>query len=197
MRTNWTTQIVGNKVVLVPYREAHVVKYHKWMKSEELQELTGSEPLTLEQEKEMQKTWREDKDKCTFIVLNKESLHNSGEEICAMVGDTNLFLSGDGCAEAEIMIAEVDGRGKKMGWEAMLLMLRYGIEMLGINRYEVKIKMENMASIKMFKKIGFKEESRSEVFNEVTSVLEVTSGTREWLEGQTEWRVEEYKHLDL
>ena len=53
MRTNWTTQIVGSKVVLVRYREAHVDKYHKWMKSEELQELTGSEPLTLEQEKEM------------------------------------------------------------------------------------------------------------------------------------------------
>ena len=76
MRSNWTCQIVGSKVVLVPYREAHVEKYHRWMKSEELQELTGSEPLTLEQEKEMQMTWREDKDKCTFIVLNKVGLEH-------------------------------------------------------------------------------------------------------------------------
>ena len=32
------------------------------MKSPELQELTASEPLTLEEEYEMQKTWREDED---------------------------------------------------------------------------------------------------------------------------------------
>ena len=71
MRTNWNSKILGSRVVLVPYREAHVEKYHEWMKSEELQVLTGSEPLTLDQEKEMQKTWREDDDKCTFIVLDK------------------------------------------------------------------------------------------------------------------------------
>jgi len=197
MRTNWTSRIVGSKVVLVPYREAHVDKYHKWMKSQELQELTGSEPLTLEEEKEMQKTWREDKDKCTFIVLNKESLHNSGDEICSMVGDTNLFLSGDGCAEAEIMIAEVEARGKKMGWEAMLLMLRYGVEVLEITMYEAKIKMENMASITMFKKLGFKEESRSDVFQEVTFSLEVTSEVEEMLKLNTEWDIEKYQHCDV
>ena len=216
MRTNWKTKIVGTKVVLIPYREDHVDKYHKWMKSEELQELTGSEPLTLEQEREMQMTWREDKDKCTFIVLNKvhfqsctefiadkhfdfyqESLHNTGDEVLSMVGDTNLFLKEDGSAEAEIMIAEVEARGKKLGWEAMLLMLRYGVEVLEISRFEVKIKMENIASIKMFEKIGFGEESRSEVFQEVTSVLEVTNEIKEFLKVQNEWLLEEYKHSQV
>ena len=47
MRENWNTMIEGTKVILVPYRRAHVDKYHGWMKSKELQELTGSEPLTL------------------------------------------------------------------------------------------------------------------------------------------------------
>lgn len=36
------------------------------MQSKELQELTASEPLTLEQEYEMQRSWRED-EKSTFL----------------------------------------------------------------------------------------------------------------------------------
>lgn len=46
-----------------------------------------------------------------------------------MVGDTNFFFSDDTRhqAEAEIMIAEEWARGNKRGWEAMLLMLRYGL----------------------------------------------------------------------
>lgn len=34
------------------------------------------------------------------------------DEISAMVGDTNLFLTEDGVAEAEIMIAEAGERGQ-------------------------------------------------------------------------------------
>ena len=41
------------------------------MQSEELQHLTGSEPLTLDEEYQMQETWRDSTDKCTFIVLKK------------------------------------------------------------------------------------------------------------------------------
>ena len=45
MKTNWCTKIVGSEVILIPYTSSHVEKYHGWMQSRELQELTGSEPL--------------------------------------------------------------------------------------------------------------------------------------------------------
>lgn len=37
-------------------------RYHEWMKNPTLQYLTSSEPLTLDEEFEMQKRWLEDED---------------------------------------------------------------------------------------------------------------------------------------
>jgi hypothetical protein len=37
MKENWNTRVVGQRVVLVPYRKHHVEKYHAWMQDPELQ----------------------------------------------------------------------------------------------------------------------------------------------------------------
>jgi len=101
------------------------------MKSPELQMLTASEPLSLDKEYEMQKGWLMDDDKCTFIIPDKSVFENTGDEIGAMIRDTNLFFfHPEDCvqlAEAKIMIADEGARRKRRGWEAMLLMLCYVI----------------------------------------------------------------------
>lgn len=99
MHINASTCIRAGPVVLVPYCPHHVEKYHTWMQSEELLELTASEPLSLDEEYAMQRSWREDDDKCTFILLDAEHLPPTGhawsfeQEIAAMVGDVNVFLN--------------------------------------------------------------------------------------------------------
>ncbi|XP_049955988.1 N-acetyltransferase 9-like protein isoform X2 [Schistocerca serialis cubense] len=158
MKINANTKIIGKNVILVPYRTEHVPKYHEWMQSEELQHLTASEPLTLEEEYSMQQSWLHDANKCTFIIIEKQEFKRSGNEIGSMVGDTNLFLQepeDSQSAEIEIMIAEEKARGKKYGWEATLLMLCYGCEVLGIKKFQAKIGLDNVKSISMFSKMGF------------------------------------------
>jgi RimJ/RimL family protein N-acetyltransferase len=113
MRLNYETCIVGERCVLVPYRKEHVAQYHSWMQDSALLEATGSEPLSLEQEYEMQEQWRDDEEKCTFIIVarnNPGCIWNSysvtteetddfsdenwiQKSLPAMVGDVNLFLS--------------------------------------------------------------------------------------------------------
>lgn len=88
-----------------------------------------------------------------------------------MIGDTNLFFANSDdniCAEAEIMIAEPWARGRKNGWEAMLLMLLYGITHLEVKQYVVKVSCNNDISLRMFSSMGFTEISRSIVFQEIT-----------------------------
>jgi RimJ/RimL family protein N-acetyltransferase len=79
----------------------HLPRYHEWMQDPKILEATGSEPLTMDEEIEMQQSWRDDDGKCTFIVLAREltTLKENDNQIDiaentgAMIGDVNLFLS--------------------------------------------------------------------------------------------------------
>ncbi|XP_056628117.1 N-acetyltransferase 9 isoform X2 [Triplophysa dalaica] len=194
MRINEDTLLEGQKVVLVPYNADHVPRYHQWMSSPDLQKLTASEPLTLEQEYDMQKSWKEDNDKCTFIVLDKQKWADPSipEEGC-MVGDVNIFLtdpSDPTLAELEIMIAVPCYRGKGLGKEVTRMMMCYGISMLGIKKFEVKIGLDNKTSIAMFKKFHFKELTVSEVFQEVTLGVTVNENVRKVLFGNMDFMLQ-------
>ncbi|KAG8691269.1 hypothetical protein FRC11_005427 [Ceratobasidium sp. 423] len=187
MRLNEFTAIVGQKVVLVPYRSEHVEQYHKWMQDPELLELTASEPLGFEEELEMQKKWRDDADKLTFIILartNPDSPAADPDPIqgLPMIGDVNLFLkdveTDDGDrkeAEVEIMIAERGYRRKGLAFEALQLFLNYitrrdqDVPRLELNPYQLVVRIggSNAPSRELFKRLGFVVSKEVAVFDEV------------------------------
>jgi RimJ/RimL family protein N-acetyltransferase len=146
MLINKDTAICTPKIILVPYSAHHVPRYHSWMKDPEIQQLTASEPLTLEEEYDMQRSWRTDADKLTFIIGVPDGSTSpetpsliQGSEGYTPVGDVNLFLQQDFdstapsdsegkevlAAELELMIAEPSMRGKGLGRAALLLFLQY------------------------------------------------------------------------
>ncbi|KAL5359203.1 GNAT domain-containing protein [Aspergillus floccosus] len=156
MLLNAETAILTSTVLLVPYSKWHVPRYHEWMKDEEIQEATASEPLTLEEEYAMQQSWRQDPDKLTFIIClptpssqadnGPSPLRSEDNSPERMVGDINLFLRIDDgeegasapqiIGEIELMIAEKQNQRKGFGRAALLAFLRYIVD------YEAEILRE-------------------------------------------------------
>ncbi|EXJ79041.1 hypothetical protein A1O3_08542 [Capronia epimyces CBS 606.96] len=138
MRINEHTAVSSAKVLLVPYSAHHVPKYHEWMKDPDIQEATASEPLTLDEEYAMQRSWRVDPDKLTFIICrsggSQTTARDGRRDLDSMVGDVNLFISTTEddaqnhqivIGELEIMIAERTEQRKGYGRAALLTFLSY------------------------------------------------------------------------
>ncbi len=154
MRINEDLTIRGQRCVLVPYRREHVETYHRWMQDPHLQQTTESEPLTMEQEYDMQRSWREDEDKCTFIVLDPtlpggppepppavgeaQPLEPEQRSVQLMSGDVNLYFNDPddrAVAEIEVMVAEPRSRRKGIAREALQLMMAFAVARLGVTRF--------------------------------------------------------------
>lgn len=182
MRANAHTAIVGETVVLVPYRTEHVETYHAWMQSAELRDLTASEELTLEEEYAMQRSWQEDEDKLTFIVLarplDRGIPDDDDEELdikaLPMIGDVNLFFKHQRDdpefeVECEVMIAEPAYRGQRRAHAALALLLSYARDALGVRTeaFVARIGASNARSIALFAALGFGVVRAVVVFDEV------------------------------
>lgn len=145
--------------------------------------------------------------------INTIRFHSSDTE--ALIGDTNLFLNQDYIlsnsdndeddrqsnngesivAEAEIMIAEPTARGKGFGKEAISLMLKYGYTELEVQEYVSKISYQNKASQNLFKKLQFEEQSRCEVFQEITFNRTIDTNWTTWLNEEiSEYDVQNYRN---
>lgn len=131
----------------------------------------------------------------------------------ALIGDTNLFLNQDYflngsddesaqqdlnnemiVAEVEIMIAEAEARGKGFGKEALLLMLKYGQSELGVQEFVSKIGFDNATSQNLFTKLKFEEQSRSDVFQEISFKRYVDDNFIQWLDREiVTYKIEDYQ----
>ena len=159
MRVNEALALQGERCRLVPYRAHHVPAYHAWMQDAAILEATASEPLTLEEEYSMCASWRDDADKCTFIV----------EVDGAPVGDVNLFLNDaddSTAAEIEVMVAVASARRRGVAAEALQTLQTWAAGALGLRTFRAKVGHANAPSLALFRRLGYALVSSSAVFVE-------------------------------
>ena len=138
--------ISTSKTLLVPYSSHHVPTYHAWMQDADLQAATASEPLSLPEEYAMQRSWRTDNDKLTFIVCFPRASSNDGNKVQGgvddsperMIGDINLFLfepeDDDDDAEGEGESGSNTGKSNAVVGEIELMIARKDLHRQGYGR---------------------------------------------------------------
>jgi RimJ/RimL family protein N-acetyltransferase len=100
------------------------------------------------------------------------------------IGDVNLFLhadfnlseygiAGGGC-EVEVMIAVEEYRQRGLATEAVRLAMQYSVEVLGVERFVVKVLAHNGASVALFTRLGFKLIEYVECFDEQVLFCQIT-----------------------
>lgn len=125
-----------------------------WRNDPEITDKLGGMKLFVSEARE--KKWIEDtiftsKDIKLAVCVKQNNLH---------IG--NVYLTGinyiNRTAESHILIGNKDYWGKGLACEALHLILNYGFKELGLNRIEAHINLDNIASLKMHEKCGYKRE---------------------------------------
>ena len=173
----------------------------------------------------MQRSWRSDADKLTFIAclatasLFEDSEVKAGEldSPSQMIGDVNLFLTADDSprtctGELELMIAPLAHRRRGYGRATVLAFLHYvaiylssilaefaakeGVENMVLSQLKVKIGESNKKSIGLFESIGFvKIRETSNYFGEFELVLEGDLDEERTKALLEKWGVQSWKEL--
>uniref|UniRef100_A0A915CWN5 N-acetyltransferase domain-containing protein n=1 Tax=Ditylenchus dipsaci TaxID=166011 RepID=A0A915CWN5_9BILA len=110
-------------------------------------------------------------------MLHKQNYESTKDEIASMAGDVNAFFideNDEKCAEISLMIAEKNFRGQGLAQEACLLLMAYVKQSLKLPIFVAKINSDNVASIALFKRIGFEEVKFNKVFESFTFRFDAT-----------------------
>ena len=150
----------GEKVLLRPLKRSDITNFLKWFNDPEVtQYLSFYLPMTEMAEEK----WIEDAaDRIragTDVCLIIEAIEGDSAKPIGNIGLQGIS-SKDHSATFGIVIGEKDYWSKGYGTEVTRLILEYGFQQLNLHRTASSAFAFNERSIRLHKKVGFKEESR-------------------------------------
>lgn len=150
----------GEKVRLVPLeKERHLENALRWFNDPEVTEKTllGDFPLSRLAEEEFFEKMAKGSPSPSDIVFAVETV-GGGEHIgvCGL----HAINWRHGTATTGTIIGEAEFRGRGYGSDAARLRTRYAFEVLGLRLLLSEVFAENMASLTMLKKTGYREVGR-------------------------------------
>jgi RimJ/RimL family protein N-acetyltransferase len=143
--------LIGERVDLVAAERSYVPLYNKWVNDPEVtQWLKVDPPLSLE----MEHNWVDGvcrEGRMVFTILTKEGkpIGNLGMEEISWKHRR---------ASMGIMIGEKEYWGKGYGSDAIITLLRYAFEELGMRRVDLFTDLDNVRARRTYQKCGFREE---------------------------------------
>ncbi|UCB43890.1 MAG: GNAT family N-acetyltransferase [Dehalococcoidales bacterium] len=150
----------GEKVLLRPLKRSDITNFLKWFNDPEVtQYLSMYLPMTEMAEEK----WIEDAasriQAGTHVGLIFEAIEGDSSKTIGTIGLHGINPKDHG-ASFGIAIGEKDYWGNGYGTEATRLILDYGFQQLNLHRIASSTLAFNERSIKLHKKVGFREEGR-------------------------------------
>lgn len=148
----------GEKIILRPITKTDISLFLKWFNNPELlQYISLYLPMTETEEEEWIKNIAQNpKDNVIFVI---EVIENSDKVPIGDIGLFNINTKDQNCTLG-IAIGEIDYWSNGHGTEASKLIIDYGFKQLNLHRISSSAIEYNERSIKLHKKLGFKEEGR-------------------------------------
>jgi RimJ/RimL family protein N-acetyltransferase len=148
----------GNRVLLCPVRRSDISSFLKWFNDPEVtQYLAMYLPMTeMAEEKFIEGLANNVGAGVQFVV---EAIGNEGNKAIGSIGLHGISPK-DHFATFGIAIGEKDYWSKGYGTEAARLIIKYGFEQLNLHRISSTAYAFNERSLRLHKKVGFKEEGR-------------------------------------
>jgi len=147
----------GEKVLLRPVRKSDLQSFIRWFNDQEVNQYLGMYlPMTEMAEEKWIDGLATRPNDVPFVV---EAIEADGNKAIGTTGLSNINPK-DHNATFGIAIGEKDYWSKGYGTEACRLLVRYGFEQLNLHRINSGVISFNERSLRMHRKVGFKEEGR-------------------------------------
>ena len=148
----------GKKVFLRPLKRADIVYFLKWFNDPEvIQYLQMYLPMTeMGEEKWLEELANRSGNNVNFVI---EVIGESTNQPIGSISLGNINQK-DQVAQFGIAIGEKICWSKGYGTEAAWLLIEYGFKQLNLHRISSSVFAYNERSLRMHKKVGFKEEGR-------------------------------------